>query len=273
MSNENNNNTNFKVTIKNSNGEKTSSTPNYSNNFCILPKPPHEYNVYHFDDVEYTHLANYNKHLPLNLKSEEKDETKASHSKTKTVNTNSSTTSNNLSTNTQIAATHSINILNNSDTFSSFNMSLKENLSENQNKILRQNYDSSSLIIDLNASRRSNASSSTTNSSKRSNRETKNNFSQHGKYNIYDYNSRVNNDFTSFKCNIVPMPFANTSSNSIKQVVDPANNLTAELIVKDDASNCNEIHLLRNLLDRFENFYHGPTMVNANVFKGPKNLQ
>ena len=270
MSSENNTN-NFKVTIKNSNEEKTLNKPNYSNNFCILSKPPHEYNLYNFDDVEYTHLTNYNKHLPLNLKNNEKDQTKTSQSKI--VNTNSSTTSNNLSSNTQIAATHSINILNNSDTFSSFNMSLKENMSECQNKIQRQNNDTSSIIIDLNASRRSNTSSNATNSSKRSNRDTTNNFSHQVKYNIYDYNSRVNNDFTSFKCNILPTPFANASSNSIKQVINQPSNLPAELVVKDDTSNFNEIHLLRNLLDRYENFYKGPTMINSNVFKGPNNQQ
>ena len=152
------------------------------------------YNVYNFDDIEYTHVTHFK-----NNKNTLKQAT--INSQTKILSTNSSS-SNNASSNTNnvnaIPNTHSINILNSSDTFSSFNTSPKENMSENNGyknvfHAAPQN-DSSSLIIDLNGSRRSNASSSNATRSSCSS----NSHHPHGQLNLYDCNSMLEqfkNDF------------------------------------------------------------------------------
>ena len=269
-------NNDFKVTIKTLEDDRSkqhsaqaTTTVNYSDNFKSFNMSK-DYNVYNFDDVEYTHVTRFNKNANTNILKQKFDESRPAtiNSQTKFLSNNSSS-SNNASTNTNninaAPNTHSINILNSSDTFSSFNTSAKENVSEtNVCKTVfngaPQN-DSSSLIIDLNGSRRSNGSSSNATHSSYSS----SNASKHGQLNLYDCNSMLeqfNSEFNSFnKCSNVisaPAPFGtnfnqNLNSNSIKQMLKPV-----ELIVKDDASNCNDIHLLQHLLDRFENFYTGP---------------
>ena len=263
-----------------------------------------EYNIYNFDDVEYTHLPTINQSsfivarnddvLPNNfLKISNMDNSCSS---------NNNNNMNNYSNNIPLANHNnhqSMNVLNNSDTFSSFNVSLKENACDTQNKKFFhiQKNDASSLIIDLNDSSRSHCSShcsssrSTTSSSKRSNTDNNSQVIEDPHMTLYDCNSMLdqfNNDFNSFKCRIVPATFTsnfneNMSSISIKKMLKPTmtsikenSNNRVELIVKDDDSpNCNDIHLLQNLLDKFENFYHGPvTNMEKNTLSGgSKNLQ
>jgi hypothetical protein len=305
------NNTDFKVTIRNLEDERSkhaqaasasasASAYNYSDKFKVF-NTPHEFNVYNFDDVEYTHVThltskNPTEHAhhapaPFMIKYDDSSSsrpitTTTLNSQTKFLNTNSSSSNNaNSSTNNTnmnpVNNTHSVNILNSdSDTFSSFNSTsggVKEsNLSEPNTNIniifngvctqtplphqQQPNDSSSSLIIDLNGSRRSNATSSSCSGSSSSHA------SKHGKlHNLYDCNSMLeqfNNDFNSFnKFNLVatsPAPFS-VNYNQKQMLQKPTSN-NVELVVKDDFSaNCNnDIHLLQHLLDRFENFYTTP---------------
>jgi hypothetical protein len=301
------NNKDFKVTIRNLEDERSkhaaSATFNYSDKFKVF-NTPHEFNVYNFDDVEYTHVTHFtNKNHPTEqahhapapfiIKYDDSSSsrpitTTTLNSQAKFLNTNSSSSNNaNSSTNNTnmnpVNNTHSVNILNSdSDTFSSFNSTsgvVKEsNLSEPNTNIniifngvcaqppqphQQPNDSSSSLIIDLNGSRRSNATSSSCSGSTASSHPSK-----HGKlHNLYDCNSMLeqfNNDFNSFnKYNLTatsPAPF------SVNYNQKPTSN-NVELVVKDDfSSNCNnDIHLLQHLLDRFENFYTTPVSASGEV--------
>jgi hypothetical protein len=270
-------NNDFKVTIKSLEDTRpkqqqqqlshlhSSSALNCNENLKASFNSPKGYNVYNFDDIEYTHVTNFKNNK--NTLKQKFDESKQAtiNSQTKILSTNSSS-SNNASSNTNnanaVLNTHSINNLNSSDTYSSFNTSAKDNMSENNGYknvfyVAPQN-DSSSLIIDLNGSRRSNASCSNATRSSCSGSH-----GPHGQLNLYDCNSMLeqfNNDFNSFKkCgSVVPAPASfSTQFNPNRSSTSMKNNV--ELIVKDDSSNCNDIQLLQHLLDKFENFYTTPS--------------